>query len=448
MCMADSQPIDKIPKVTLEFLKKAEEYINQTDPRDIPKRVKELVVEHDKWRVNSCINLIASENILSPTAKELFATDFASRTAQAWIGARMYKGYKFLDEIEAIVMELAKKLYRARFVDHRPTSGAVANAVAFGAFTKPGDIILTLPVSAGAHISYQKYGVAGFHGLKVIDMPFDIQNYEIDLDGLETVVKSTKPKLIIIGASLILFPYPLKRITEIASETGSKVMYDGAHVMGLIGGGEFQDPLNEGADVLTGSTHKSFPGGLGGWLFWNNETYSPKIYFACHPGLVSTHGPLNRIVSMAVVLSEMVAYGKDYAKQIVKNAKALAKAMDEEGFNPLYKHRGFTESHQVAVDVSKIGRGEKVATLFESANIICNKNVLGLCQDKQGEVNNPSGLRIGVAEVTRLGMKEAEMEKIAEFMRRAAIDLENPVIVAKDVTEFRSDFQRVRYCFD
>lgn len=438
--------MEKMPLITQQILERAALYINQNDLKEIPKRVKHLIAEHDKWRVNSCINLIASENILSPTAKELFATDFASRTAQAWAGARMYKGYKFLDDIEAIVMELARKLYRARFVDHRPTSGATANAVAFGAFTKPGDMIMSLPVPGGAHISYRKYGVAGYHGLKVIDIPFDTENYEVDLEGLETVVKSTKPKLIVVGASLILFPYPLKQIKEIANEVGSAVMYDGAHVMGLIAGGKFQDPMNEGADVFTGSTHKSFPCGLGGWLFWNNEEYSSKIYFACHPGLVSTHGPLNRIVSMAVVLSEMAAFGKEYAEQIVKNAKALARAMDEEGFSPLYKHKGYTESHQVAVDVSEFGRGEKVASIFESANIICNKNIMPW--DKEAGVMDPSGLRIGVAEVTRLGMKESEMKKIAEFMRRAAIDKEAPEKVAQDVTQFRKDYQKVRYCFD
>ena len=436
----------EVTDVTLKFLEEARSYINQTELKEIPKRVKHFVEEHDKWRVQNCINMIASENILSPTAKELFATDFASRTAQARIGARMYKGYKYLDPIEALVVELAKKLYRARFVDHRPTSGATANAVAFGAFTKPSHTIMSLPLSGGGHISYRKYGVAGYHGLKVVDIPFDIENYEIDLNGFETVAKATKPKLIVVGASLILFPYPLKQIKEIANEVYAKVIYDGAHIMGLIAGGEFQDPLTEGADVLTGSTHKTFPCGLGGWLFWNDEELTPKIDFACHPGLVSTHGPLNRVVSMAVVLAEMLAFGKEYAAQVVRNAKALAKALDEDGFDPLYRHKGYTESHQVAVDVSKLGRGEKVASILESSNVICNKNVLPW--DKERQVEEPSGLRLGVAEVTRLGMKEREMERIAEFMRRAVIDKENPEKMAKAVTEFRRDYQKVRYCFD
>jgi glycine hydroxymethyltransferase len=435
------------PPIMRKFLDEAREYINTHKPSEVPKRVKDLVAKYEDWRTKECINMIASENILSPTAKALFATDFASRTAQAFIGARMYKGYDLLDPIEALVMEQAKKLYNANFVDHRPTSGATANAVAFGAFTKVGDTIMSETVPAGAHISYRKYGIAGYHGLNVVDIPFDVNDYSVDLDSLRTVAAAVRPKLFVIGGSVILFPHPIKEIRKIADSVGAKIMYDSAHVMGLVCQGVFQDPLVEGADIMSGSTHKSFPCGLGGWLFWNNDEYTADVDYACHPGVVSTHGPINRIVAMAVVLAEMLEFGKQYAAQVVKNAKVLAKAMEKEGFKPLYKNKDYTESHQVAVDVKAQGGGETVAVAFESANIILNKNILPT-DSEDDAFKNPGGLRIGCAEVTRMGMKEADMATIASFMRRVAIEKEDSKKVKKDVVDFRKAFQKVQYCFD
>ena len=326
-------------------------------------------------------------------------------------------------------------------------SGAVANAIAFNAFTEVGDTIMADTVPAGAHISYREYGLAGFHGLKIVDIPFDEENYSVDLEAFHHIVKAVRPTLIVIGGSVILFPYPTKEIVEIAHKYKAKVMYDTAHVMGLVGQGVFEDPLAEGADVMSGSTHKSFPCGLGGWLFWNNDRYMADIDFACHPGVVSTHGPINRIVAMAVVLAEMLEFGEEYASQVVKNSKALAHAMAAEGFIPLYENRDYTESHQVAVDVRPQGAGETVAKAFEDVNIILNKNIL----PDQGEgdaFKNPGGLRIGCAEVTRMGFKEDDMKEVARFMRRAAIDKENPEKVRADVVEFRKQFQKVHYCFD
>ncbi|MBW2369687.1 MAG: aminotransferase class I/II-fold pyridoxal phosphate-dependent enzyme, partial [Deltaproteobacteria bacterium] len=296
-------------------------------------------------------------------------------------------------------------------------------------------------------ISYREYGIAGFHGLKVVDIPCEEKNYSVDMDAFRNVVKAVRPKLVVIGGSVILFPYPTKEIKAICDEAGSLLMYDTAHVMGLVGQGVFEDPLAAGADVMSGSTHKSFPCGLGGWLFWNDPKYTADIDYACHPGVVSTHGPLNRVVAMAVVLAEMLAFGKNYAAQVVKNSKALAHGMAAEGFKPLYPHLDYTESHQVAVDVSAQGGGEAVARAFESVNIILNKNILPT--DTEDEAfRNPQGLRIGCAEVTRMGFKEADMAEVAKFMRRIAIDKQDAEKVRKDVVEFRKAFQKVRFCFD
>ncbi|MBW2368552.1 MAG: hypothetical protein JRH15_11780, partial [Deltaproteobacteria bacterium] len=245
---------DVYPDIMNTMLAEASGWLDSHKLEEVPARINGLVAAYEDWRTKECINLIASENILSPTAKALFGTDFASRTAQAYIGARMYKGYDLLDPIEALVMQMAKKLYGANFVDHRATSGAAANAIAFNAFTNVGDVIMADTVPAGAHISYREYGIAGFHGLKVVDIPFDEKNYSVDMAAFRNVVKAVRPKLVVIGGSVILFPYPTKEIKAICDEVGSLLMYDTAHVMGLVGQGVFEDPLATGADVMSGST--------------------------------------------------------------------------------------------------------------------------------------------------------------------------------------------------
>lgn len=414
------------------------------DPEEIVNSVLEVVEREERWRGTETINLIASENVMSPLARRVFASEFMHRYAEGTIGHRMYEGAQLVDEVEQFCVDLMRKLYGAEYVDVRPISGAVANLAVFYAFTEPGDTMMSLSVMSGAHISYREFGSAGCRGLKVIDIPFDKDELNIDVTLFSEVVREVKPKIITIGGSLFLFPSPVEEIRRVAEEVGAIVHYDGAHVMGLILGGRFQDPLREGAQVFSGSTHKTLPGPQGGVVLTNDLNMFKSLKKAIYPGLVSNHH-LHRLPSLAITLAEMEVFGKEYAAQIVRNAKALGKALHDHGLDVLCAHKGFTESHQVAVDVSRWGGGNTVAKALAAANIITNMNLLPW--DDLNNVDNPSGIRLGTQEMTRRGMREAEMEKIADFMKRLIIDKESPEKVKGEVVEFRRQFSDIAYCF-
>jgi glycine hydroxymethyltransferase len=248
------------------------------------------------------------------------------------------------------------------------------------------------------------------------------------------------------GASLFLFPQPLKELAESLHNVGATVAYDAAHVAGLIAGGIFQDPLREGADVVCLSTHKTLFGPQGGAVL-SFEKYAEQIKKATFPSNTSNHH-LHHLAGKAVAFAEMLEFGKQYANQVVANAKALGQALHERGLNLLGEHKGFTETHQIAVDVSKYGLGGDMERALESANIIVNRQLLPGDIQAGRHYQNPGGIRIGTSEITRIGMKENQMVEVAELIKRIVIDKQDPKKVKADVLEFRKDFQKVHYCFE
>ncbi len=417
------------------------------------RKILDLIREQHKWR-GSCLNMIASENIVSPSVRMAIASDFGHRYAEGMLGGkdkegfqifnRFYQGTKIYDKVEAIAMKLTEELFNAEHANLVPISGAVANLTAYSALVKHGDTITGLSIMAGGHISHTSVSAAGAVGLRDFAYPFDNKEMNIDVKKTKKLVMEKQPRLMLLGGSLFLFPHPIEELREIADRVGAYIMYDGAHVAGLIAGGQFQDPFKEGADVMTSSTHKTFPGPQGGMVLCTEEL-SERIDNAAFPGLMSNHH-LHHVAGYAVALAEMKKFGRDYAAQVVKNARALAEALHESGFDVLCEHLGFTNSHQVAVDVSKIGGGNKIALDFEASNMIINKNLFPW--DSLTQTANPSGIRIGVQEITRIGMKEKEMEVIAGFMERVALKGQKPGKVREDVEEFKREFNTVHYCFD
>lgn len=367
----------------------------------------------------------------------------------------MYAGCLYIDQVELICIDLMKKLFKAEFVDVRPISGVVANLVVYTAFTEPGDTMMALSIPAGGHITMGKKklgGTAGaVHGLVVEYLALDYKEMNIDVDKtkerVERLVKSGRPpKLVMFGASVFPFPHPLKELADTFHEVGATVGYDAAHVAGLIAGGCFQDPLREGADVVSLSTHKTLFGPQhGGVLSW--EKYSERIKRATFPGMVSNHH-LHAVAGVAVTCAEMLEFGRDYTRQVIRNAKALGQALYERGFNVLAEHKGFTESHVILVDITKFGDGGTIEEKLEEANVILNRNLLPWDIKEGRHFMHPGGIRLGTSEVTRLGMRESEMTEIAEFIKRVVIDKEDVEKVREDVKEFRKDYQKVHYCFE
>ncbi|MHC1589567.1 MAG: serine hydroxymethyltransferase [Candidatus Hecatellaceae archaeon] len=408
-------------------------------------RIRSTVVEHHKWR-SRCINLIASENITSPAVREVLASDFGHRYAEGEPYARLYEGTRFFDRIEASALKLARSLFKAEYVNLKPLSGCMANLAVFYALTSPGDTVICLSVPDGGHISYMEFGGAGVRGLKVEYFPFDEKEMNIDLDRALKKARSVKPRILLLGGSIFLFPHPVKEFRELADELGVFLAYDAAHVLGLIVGGVFQDPLREGVDVVSSSTHKTFPGPQGGIILCSRRDLAESLDKAVFPGLTSNHH-LHRVAGLAITLLEMKRYGKAYARSIVRNAKALAESLHELGFEVLCEHKGFTESHQILVDVSRLGGGRKVAGKLQKANIMCNRNPLPWDRLEEAR-GNPSGIRLGTPEVTRLGMGPSEMRQIAEYIKQVAIEGKPTGKVAREVSRFASQYQKVKYCLE
>ncbi|EWG07727.1 MAG: serine hydroxymethyltransferase [Candidatus Aramenus sulfurataquae] len=414
---------------------------------DVPKeleKVIEITREQNKWRRTETINLIASENVMSPLAEAVYMSDFMSRYAEGKPYKRYYQGTKYVDEIETMTMDLINEITPSKYSDLRATSGTIANAAVFRVLANPGDKALITRVQAGAHVSHTKYGTLGALGIEHIEMPFDVDKMNVDVDKAVKMIEEIKPKFVVLGASLFLFPHPTKELADAAHSVNAKLVYDTAHVYGLVVGKVWPNPLEDGADVVTASTHKTFPGPQGGLLVTNDEELYKQVSRTIFPWFVSNHH-LHRLPATAVTAIEMKYFGRDYASQIVKNAKALATALVERGFKVIAEHLGFTKSHQIAVDVKNFGGGAKVAKMLENVNIIVNKNLLPY--DLPEAVNDPSGIRIGVQEMTRYGMKEGEMEEIAELMKQT-VEGKNPEEIKRKVLELRSKFLDVKYTFN
>ena len=392
--------------------------------------------------------MIASENILSPLCREMLITDFHGRYAEGNPGKRYYEGCKFFDNVEIKAMELAKKLFKCHYADVRPTAGTTANIAILKALMKPGEPATVLDLANGAHISFGKWGAAGIRGIDLISYPFNDEEMNIDIDGAVKLIKKVKPKLALNGRSVFLFPSPIKELAEAAHDVGAYLVYDAAHVLGLIAGKQFQDPLREGADVMSGSTHKTLPGPQGGMIVSDHEgktdedkSFLRKLNFGVFPGVTSSYH-LHHVAAKAIAYAEHLEFGEAYAKQIIKNAQHFGQALHEKGFKVFGEKLGFTKSHQILVEIGP-GKGKEASKKLEDAGIVTNMNTIPGDKDPM----NPSGLRLGTPELTRIGLKENDMDEVAEFYARALLKNEDLKKIKANIKEFRKDFQELHYCF-
>ena len=410
--------------------------------------------KHHEWFENS-IPLIASENIPSPAVREAVMSDFGNRYAEGWPGERVYAGCTYIDEVEIQCMELAQKLFKAEFADVRSVSGVVANLAIYSAYSNPGDVMIASSIPAGGHISHGKKehsGTAGLvHGLDIEFFAFDPEEMTLDVDKTKAKVEDLKsqgklPKIAMFGGSVFLFPHPVKELAEFLKGHGMHINYDAAHVAGLIAGEKFQDPLREGTDTMTMSTHKTLFGPQGG-LVIGSEEHAEPIKKAMFPGLTSSHH-IHHMGAKAVAFAEALEFGKDYAEQTIKNAKTLASELNNVGFKVLGEKRGYTESHQTVVNVLDYGDGGTIEADLEKANIIVNRQLIPGDLKAGRHYMHPGGIRLGTSEITRLGMKESEMKEIASLLKQVVVDKKDAGEIAARVKEFKTDFKKTQYCFD
>lgn len=401
--------------------------------------MKNLVEKHDNWRENECINLIASENQTLNLADKLYNSDLMHRYAEGEPFDRYYQGTQFLDELHIKVRDLIKDLFGVEHVEMRALSGTMANMAVYKAFKDSG-LYFDCRISDGSHVSHTKFGSAGIFGLKERNLVFDYDRLQVDPVKSAKKINREKPDFVILGKSLFLFPEPLEELKE-RIEVDTKIIYDGAHVLGLIAGNQFQDPFGEGADIITSSTHKTFPGPQGGLILSKKKHDHKKIKKAMFPGLTcSWHS--HRLGHLGVTALGMKKFGEEYAKQTIKNAKKLGEALHELGFEVLGEKRGFTESHALAVDVIEQEGGKQVSRKLKDNNIILNKNAIPGESFTGKEMHDPDGIRLGTQEMTLLGMKEPEMEEIAELIHEVVME-------GKEVKErakgLKKEFNQVAY---
>ncbi len=415
------------------------------------KEMEELVLKaverNEDWRGKRCINLLAPEAPTSPTVRALLSSEVGIRAAEGHIGSvnRWFAGTQHIDEIEALCMELLKQVFKARYADHRLMGSMIGNMAVYTALTQPGDVIMSVTQPFGGHSSNLSDGPAGVRGLKIVDVPFDPVELEVDLDLFRKMAPLVRPKVVSLGLSMTLFPFPIQEMREVVDDWGGKIYFDGAHQLGLVAAGYFQDALAEGAAVMTGSAGKTFSGPQSGIIVWNDFELTVPITNAIFPVLVATH-QVNRVAALAVSAAEMLGFGTAFMGQIIRNAQALGSALHQRGIPILGAHKGYTRTQQVIADVQVFGGGIAVAQLLAQANIITNKNLIPT--DKPEDWDRPGGLRMGTIEATRLGMREEHMETIADFMARILVEKESPSKVVEDVIEFRLPFQKLYYCFD
>lgn len=416
-------------------------------PATMAEAVMAAVERNTTWRGQQCLNLLAPEAPTSPTVRTLLAAEVGTRAAEGHIGAvnRWFAGTQYIDEIEALCVELLKQAFQSRYADHRLVASMIGNLAVYTALTEPGDLIMSLAQPLGGHSSNRPDGPAGVRGLKIVDVPMDPVELEVDLDLFTKVARLVRPRLVTLGASMTLFPFPIREMSVVVAEWGGCVYFDGAHQLGLVAGGQFQDPLREGAAVLTGSAGKTFSGPQSGILVWDDPARTEPLTHAIFPMLAATH-QVNRVAALALSAAEMIAFGRPYMAQIVRNAQTLGAALHRCGIPMLGAHKGFTRTHQVIADVRAYGGGLDVAQRLARANIITNKNLIP--SDQPEDWDHPSGLRFGTTEITRLGMGTAEMETIAGFIARVLVEGEAPERVRDDVVAFREPYQRVYYCFE
>jgi glycine hydroxymethyltransferase len=405
---------------------------------DTDRQITDLIAR-EKQRQESTLELIASENHVSTAVMEAAGSCLTNKYAEGYPGARYYGGCGYYDQIENLAIDRAKQLFGCKFANVQPHSGANANLAAFMAMMQPGDTFLSLNLSSGGHLSHgMKLNTSAIF-YKPHHYELDPKTETIDFDNVRAKAKELKPKMILCGYSAYPRTIDFAKFREIADEVGALVMADVAHIAGLIVGGAHPSPFPH-AHVVTTTTHKTLRGPRGGLILTNDEDLNKSINRSVFPG--SQGGPL-----MHIIAAKAVAFGEDlkpefktYAQQIVKNAKALAAALQSHGYR---LQSGGTDNHLMLVDLrprSADLTGSAAEVALEAAGIICNKNAI-LNDPRPPKVT--SGVRLGTPALTTRGLKENDMKTVASFIDRALIARENESELAKirrEVADFAAKF--------
>lgn len=403
---------------------------------DDERRLAALVRAHDRWRGREVFNLLPSENAVSPTARRYLSSDLAGRYTlpmksefEGELLDNSYAGTRYTDEVERLANAAAARVFRARCATTRPLSGHIAALSALVPLLPPKSRLLAISPSEGGYDGYAPGFIPAVFGYSVRPLPATGPGFRVRAEEAVDTIRRERPSAVVLGQSFFLFPYPLRAIAEEAHAHDALVFYDASHVLGLIAGGGFQDPLREGADILYGSTHKSFFGPQGGLVVTDRE----DLFAQLDPALVwriFDNAHWNRIAALGQTLLEFERVGAEYARTVVANSKALGRALSEREFPMVAEAEGFTESHQLLIDRTELRRRHAIGP-----------GALARRLEKQRLLLDLVG-RVGSAEVTRLGLVPEEMPRLAELLYRGGLRGER---VGREVLEWRRTFRSLRF---
>ncbi len=429
-----------VPEAPERYVQSLAERVAARSADEIERDLIAYVAENRAIHERDCVNLNPATNVMNPKAEALLAAGIGSRPSLGYPGDKYEMGLEGIEKIEVVAAELAAEVFGARYAEIRVGSGALANLYVFMMAAKPGDIIIAPPPAIGGHVTHHGQGAAGFYGVVTHPALVDPARYTVDVDALRADARRLRPKLITIGGSLNLFPHPIAEIRAIADEVGALVLFDAAHMSGMIAGRAWQQPLEEGAHVMTMSTYKSLGGPPSGLILTNDAGIAERLDAIAYPGLTANFDAA-KSATLAVTLLDWKVHGRAYAAAMGATATALAEALVGCGVPVFARDRGITRSHQFAIEAAGYGGGQAAAKRLRQANILtCG---IGLpIAPVDGDVN---GLRLGTPEIVRWGMGIQHMPELAGFIARALTDDGEARSLADTVTAFRRRFSSLHY---
>ena len=429
-----------VPEASESYILSLADRVAGRSADEIERDLLAYIADNRTIHERDCVNLNPATNIMNPKAEALLAAGLGARPSLGYPGDKYEMGLEAIEKVEVVAAELAAEVFGARYAEIRVGSGALANLYVFMMAAKPGDVIIAPPPAIGGHVTHHAPGAAGFYGVVTHPAPVDPARYTIDIDALRADARRLRPKLITIGGSLNLFPHPIREIRRIADEVGAFVLFDAAHMSGMIAGRAWLQPLEQGAHVMTMSTYKSLGGPPSGLILSNDPEIARRLDAIAYPGLTANFDA-GKSAALAMTLLDWKVHGRAYAAQMAATAKSLGEALMARGIPVFARDRGITTSHQFAIEAAPFGGGQAAAKMLRQANILtCG---IGLpIAPVEGDVN---GLRIGTPEIVRWGMAPADMTELATHIADALSGARAPRSIAQDVTKFRQRFSKLHF---
>ena len=406
---------------------------------DIANQIEALAEDNRKIHERDCFNLNPATNVMNPRAEALLSSGIGTRPSLGYPGDKYEMGLEAIEQIEVICAELCAEVFQAKYAEIRVPSGAIANLYAFMALCQPGDDIIVPPASIGGHVTHHQAGCAGLFRLKIHHAPVLADGYTVDVDGLAKLAMQVRPKLITIGGSLNLAPHPVQQIAEIAKGIGAKTLFDAAHQCGIIAGRAWDNPLSQGADIMTMSTYKSLGGPPAGLIVTNDAGIAETLEHIAFPGMTANFDAA-KSAALAIAMLDWRDHGQAYATAMVDTAQALAAEMQKLGMPVFETATGPTSSHQFAIRAAGYAGGQAASKILRQAGFLaCG---IGLpIEAVEGDMN---GLRIGTPELVRWGMTPEHMPRLAHLINDA-LRANDPAGIAAEVAKWRSEFDSLHY---